>query len=112
MFFDYEKSYLSFPGMGVGAKDIDVSGWNVGAELKLGGDSISFSLGADGSGPPSDEYEIHGDYAETSSDTQSSRGDLYMAFFETGKYVLPPKDRTELRKFVDAATARFRQSPP
>jgi len=26
LFFDYEKSYLSFPGMGVGAEDIDVSG--------------------------------------------------------------------------------------
>ena len=35
-----------------------------------------------------------------------------MAFFEIGKYVLPPKDRTELHNFVDAATARFRQSPP
>ena len=112
VFFDYEKSYLSFPSMGEGAKDIDVSGWNVGAELKVGGNSISSFLGADGSGPPSDEYEFHSDYEETSSDTQSKRGDLYMAFFETGEYVLPPKDRTELRKFVDAATVRFRQSMP
>ena len=112
VFFDYEKSYLSFPSMGEGAKDIDVSGWNVGAELKVAGDSISSFLGADGSGPPSDEYEFHSDYEETSSDTQSRRGDLYMAFFETGEYVLPPKDRTEVRKFVDAATVRFRQSMP
>jgi hypothetical protein len=109
---DYEKSYLTFPSMGEGAKDIDVSGWNVGAALKVGGSSISSRLGADGVGPPSDEYEVHSDYDETSMDRKSTKGDLYMAFFETGKYVLPPKDRTELRKFVDVATERFRKSAP
>ncbi len=112
VFADYERSYLTFPSMGEGAKDIDVSGWNVGAELKIGGDSISSRLGADGSGPPSDEYEIHSEHGETFMDTKSTGSDLYIAFFETGKWVLPPKDRTELRKFVDTATARFRNVAP
>jgi hypothetical protein len=109
-FVDYEKSYLSFPSMGKGAMFISVGGWNVGALLVPGGYTISGRLAADGSF--SDEYEVHSDYDETFMDSRSTRGDLYQAFFETGKYVLPPKDRTELRKFVDIATERFRKSTP
>ena len=45
-------------------------------------------------------------------DTKSTRGDLYIAVLDTGEWVLPPKDRTELRKFVDTATARFRNVAP
>jgi hypothetical protein len=72
----------------------------------------SSRLSADGSGPPSDEYEIHSEHGETFMDTKSTRSDLYSSFLQTGEWVPPPNGRTELRKFVDTATARFRNVAP
>jgi hypothetical protein len=111
----YQKSWLSFHGdnMGDGAKRLDVSGWSVGAQLKLGASVVSGPLRPDRGSGPSDVYqEADPDVDVAAYETSDTRADLHMAFFDTGSARLSPGDRTELRKYVDRATARFVQSLP
>jgi hypothetical protein len=111
VFVGYQKSYISFIGMGSDAQSIDVGGWNYGAHLDLGGSVTSGKLSPDGGSGPSDFYEeAEPDVDVVPYETTDTRKDLHIALFATGKWVLPPADRTELRKYVDRATARFGQS--
>jgi hypothetical protein len=98
-------------GMGPDAKEIYVGGWNFGAHLELGGSSTFGQLGPDGGSGPSDLYDAADpDVDVVPYETSDTKKDLYVAFFATGSWVLPPADRTDLRKYVDAATERFTQS--
>lgn len=45
VFVGWEKAYLNFIGLGPDAQMLDVGGWNVGAQLKLGGGVMSGPLG-------------------------------------------------------------------
>jgi hypothetical protein len=109
LFVGYQRSYISFfGGLGDGAKSIDVSGWNYGAHLELGGSVTTGPLEPDGGSGPSDFYdEADPDVEVVPYEVSDTKSDLHMAFFETGKWHLPPGDRTELRKYVDRAAARF-----
>jgi hypothetical protein len=113
VFVGYQRSYISFIGMGSDAQSINVGGWSYGAHLELGGSVTSGKLGPDGGSGPSDFYdEAAPDVDVVPYETSDTRKDLHMAFFATGSWVLPPADRTDLRKYVDRATARFVQSVP
>jgi hypothetical protein len=111
VFVGYQRSYISFIGKGSDAQSINVSGWNYGAHLDLGGSVTSGKLRPDGGSGPSDYYdEDDPDVEVVPYESKDTKSDLFMAFFETGKWNLPPKDRTDLRKYVDQAAARFIQS--
>ena len=111
VFVGYQRSQISFVGMGPDAQGINVSGWNTGAHLELGSNSTSGKLGPDGTSGPSDIYdEADPDTEIVPYEVSDANKELHMAFFATGSWVLLPSDRTDLRKYVDRATARFVQS--
>jgi hypothetical protein len=110
VFINYEWSYISFEGLGDGAQSIDVGGFNYGAKLEFGGNSVRGILDRDGSA--SDFYDVPNPTFDAVPYEQShTKRDLHAAFFETGSDRLSPDDRYELRKYVDRATARFASRP-
>jgi hypothetical protein len=109
VFFGWEKAYLSFVGLGPDAQSLDVSGWNVGAQIKLGGGVTSGPLKFYGTGtPPTDTYAVPPSVDWVPYDSSTRTGDLYVARFATGMYRLTPKELNDLRSFVIDVGYRFR----
>ncbi len=102
VFIGYEAARFSFSGMGDGAKDIDVGGWNVGT-AGLGGAVTTGSLTLEGSYPPT-QIPIPGSekflkrYART---TQG--GDLFKLTFSTGSAMPIHSELLALEEFLEHA---------
>ena len=108
VFAGYEWAYLSFPTLGPIAQNLDVSGWNVGAKIELGGGGSVGPLKFYGGTPPTDDYiEPPGvDFAPY--EKRETGGDLHWAVFDTQKPTLSLDENKRLRAFVIDAGYRFR----
>jgi hypothetical protein len=107
VFVGWEKQLLTFVGLGPLANGLDVGGWNVGAQLKLGGSVAMGPLRWDG-GPPSDEYDEPGPTEEwVPSEVRTVSGDGTEVLFDTGRWDLDEIGLDRVRRFTDRIGARF-----
>ena len=110
VFLGYEKAYISFLGMGPDAVSIDVGGFNYGAKLELGGAVTAGKLSMSGGAKGMDDYTVP-TLKDNPYQTRDEASHFHSAFFDTERALLSPSRRTELRKFVNASAARFRDAP-
>lgn len=114
IFIGWEKSLLSFVGLGPLAQELDVGGWNFGAQLKLGGSVLSGTLSWDG-GPPSDDYPVPGPTHDwVPFEHATTEGDALRLGFGTGESDLDDVEAERLQVFADRIGSRFagRLLPP
>lgn len=106
-FIGYEKSYLSFVGMGSDAQSIDVGGWNTGT-VGIGGSVVAGPLYLDGSYPPT-ELPIEGtDTMLVPYERTESGEDLHRVLFPTGEWTLPDVEADILDSFLATVVASKR----
>lgn len=110
VFVGYERSYISFLGMGSGAESIDVGGFNYGAKLELGGAVTAGKLSMSGGAKGMDDYSVP-TLKDNPHQKRDEKSHFHSANFDTGSALLSPSRRTELRKFVNGSAARFRNAP-
>lgn len=104
IFIGYEKARLSFSGLGSGAQDLDVGGWNAGT-LGVGGASLTGPLSLDGTYPPTD-IPIEGSDILVQRYERTARGeDLHKVLFATGSDKLTDSERGWLALFLESVVA-------
>ena len=112
VFAGYERARLSFATLGPIAQDLDVSGWNVGAQIKLGYGVSAGPLKFFGGTPPSDDYVDPPSQDSVPYTRRQTSGELHWALFDTQKSTLSGKEHEHLTAFVIDMGYRFRDETP
>jgi hypothetical protein len=107
LFIGYEKSYISFIGLGDDAKSIDVGGFNTGT-VGIGGSVVAGKLSLDGPFPPTmlpipDTDRIVVPYERTEQGQ-----DKHRVLFATGSAELIDLEADILDSFIASAVASHR----
>ncbi len=106
-FIGYEKSYISFVGMGSDAQSIDVGGWNTGT-VGIGGSVVAGPLSLDGSYPPTQLPIKDTDTTIVPYERNEGGEDVHKVLFETGEHELKDLETDILESFLMSVVASKR----
>jgi hypothetical protein len=107
VFIGYEKSYISFIGMGSGAQSINVGGWNTGT-VGAGGSVVAGTLSLDGPYPPT-SLPIKDTDTTVSSYERTERGeDKHTVTFDTDNATVGDMELALLDSFLASVAASKR----
>ncbi len=101
IFIGYEATRLSFSGLGSGAKDLDVGGWNTGT-VGLGGSAVTGPLRLEGAYPPT-KIPIEGSDILVQRYERTARGeDMHKVLFATGSDKLTDSETGWLGLYLES----------
>lgn len=107
LFIGYEKSYISFVGLGSGAQSIDVGGWNTGT-AGIGGSVVAGKLSLVGPYPPTRIPIEDSDKVSVPYERTESGKDVHRVLFATESATLSDLEVDVLDSFIASVVASKR----